>query len=120
MRKKITIVLDTSKVKSKEHKHHCPHKWFKIYYYKKNKQTVAKVEDALPEVSSFKCYRYDTFYKVQSLSDKNEIFDYYRIRKPDTDRRVKNFAHEIKRKPTKKQKELTKVVLTEQDLHLKF
>ena len=124
MKKKITIVIDTDKVKSKDqaHKHHKPDKWLKNFNYKDNKQTEADINDEPKMVSSFKSYRYNTFYKVQSLSDNNEIFDYYRIRKPELEQ--KNYAQKIKRKAKKPQQKkvkiLPKVHLTKKDLNVEW
>ena len=83
------IAVDTDSLRSAEHKHHKKDGWFKVYYYKDSKRTQAKVK----QCSSFKCFRNDTFYKVQALSVNDPLFDYYKIKK----RNIKG-SHFAKRK----------------------
>jgi len=87
--KKVIIAVDISSLNSKDHKHHRKDGWFSIYYYKNSRKRDAKIGK---ECSSFKSFRDDTFYKCQSLSQKDKLFDYYKIRKPTIDKRLKNFA----------------------------
>jgi hypothetical protein len=88
--KKVVIAVDVASLKSNIHKHHRKDGWFSIYYYKKSRKTQAKV--AMEKCTSFKSYRDDTFYKCQALSQKDNLFDYYKIKKQDIDKRYKNFA----------------------------
>ena len=96
------ITVDIDSLRSNEHKHHKKDGWFKVYYYKDNKRTEAKVSKA-KECSSFKCFRKDTFYKCQSLSTNDLLFDYYKIKK----RNVKGDAFSKKKERGKRTHKIT-------------
>ena len=80
MTKYEVLTVDIDSLRSAEHKHHKKNGWFKVYYYKDNRRTEAKIGNK-KECSSFKCFRKDTFYKCQSLSTNDLLFDYYKIKK---------------------------------------
>lgn len=100
--KKVVVAVDIARLNSRFHKHHRKDGWFNVYFYRNGKKTQAKLgedvkEENLVECSSFKSFRDDTFYKCQSLSKNDPLFDYYKIKKREIDNRIKNFAKERER-----------------------
>ena len=94
MTRRITVHLDPHKVNSKRHKHHDNQGWFNVYYYRKSKKLPASYE-----VTSFKSHRANVFYKVQSLSNQSDLWDYYRIKKVGVDHRIRNYSKNTQKKP---------------------
>lgn len=67
------------------HKHKLPEEWVRFYYYKDKVKTAVKPENLGYdyEVSSTLNYRKDVFYKMTTMSQTDEYFDYYFKLKPD-------------------------------------
>ena len=56
--------------------------WNNLWYFRDSKRSKAKIANLKDKsVSSVIKFRDNTFYKVQSLSIKDPIFDYYRKKK---------------------------------------
>ena len=88
------VYLNPKYVNSKVYKHHDPKNWVTFYYYKNHLKCKANISN----VTSFKSYKSDVFYKDQTLSNSNNFWDYYKILKPNVDKRFKNYGVEIQRK----------------------
>ncbi len=74
---KILVDVIPKNLKSRNYCHHDKKGWVKLWFYRpKRKPAVVN------ECSSFKSYRRDTFYKVQGMSERDSVFDYYKLIKP--------------------------------------
>ena len=66
-------------------KHQNKNNWKNIIYYRNKKRNVCFPEQIVDEMTTCGQHRADTFYKVISLSNDDEVFDYYRILKSVSD-----------------------------------
>ncbi len=57
--------------------------WTNIYYYVDKKRVKNKNKVIEYDIINGACYKSDTFYKVTSISKKDDLFDYYKILKPE-------------------------------------
>lgn len=57
--------------------------WTNIYYYVDKKRIKNKNNVIEYDVINGGCYKSDTFYKVTSISKNDDLFDYYKILKPE-------------------------------------
>ena len=84
-------------------KKHNPRVWKNVYFFKKRSDGEFKVPIVENwTVESIKTYNYETLYKVQILSDHDDIWDYYKILKTGL---PKNIA-QVKETVFKKKKRL--------------
>jgi len=120
--KTITLSVENPK-KLKSRKHHQTQNWSKVYYYYKKHKTNIKKSNIVNQLDHVGHYQKDTFYKIESMSNKDQIFDYYRILKK------KDSIQYLEIDKTKPKKEITNFVvnnsnltrtLTEKDLFIKF
>tara|TARA_Y100001937_G_C7104482_1_gene324227 strand:+ start:31 stop:411 length:381 start_codon:yes stop_codon:yes gene_type:complete len=89
--------------------HQKPEEWKKLIYYKTRKDNKPQRVKLINEMCACRQYRAKTFYKIGSLSKKDNIWDYYRILK---DTKKPNIGIKVQTKPyTKKQEELIKKIL---------
>jgi len=80
--KPITIYVKDPEKQLKTRKHHKPKNWSKVYfYYKKKHKTKIKKNKIINVLDKVGHYQQDTFYKIESMSNKDSIFDYYRVLK---------------------------------------
>lgn len=63
-------------------KHQNPDNWV-TFYRTKCKKTKVNKNKIINELSICGQYQKNVFYKIQSMSKKDEVFDYYRILKED-------------------------------------
>ena len=67
--------------------------WNNYFYFRDSKKTKALLPpDINGSISSVVKFHDDYFYKVQSLSNKDPVFDYYRKKKDGIDPSIKNFG----------------------------
>lgn len=64
-------------------KRHFKENWTNIYHYINNKRVKNKNNVIEYDIINGSCYKSDTFYKVIYLSENDELFDYYKILKPE-------------------------------------
>lgn len=62
---------------------HNKQNWTNIYYYVDKKRVKNKKDVIEYDIINGSCYRSDTFYKVTSMSKNDDLFDYYKILKPE-------------------------------------
>lgn len=66
----------------KERKHQkSDSEWKKIFYYIKGKKLACFPDQIVNVLSSCGVYRKNSFYKINSMSNKDKIWDFYRILK---------------------------------------
>lgn len=70
--------------------------WNNYFYFRDSKKTKALLAPNINgSISSVIKFHDDYFYKVQSLSSKDPIFDYYRKKKDGIDPSIKNFGKSV-------------------------
>ena len=70
--------------------------WNNLWYFRDSKRSKAKIANLKDKsVSSVIKFRDNTFYKVQSLSIKDPIFDYYRKKKDGIDEDICDFGRAV-------------------------
>ncbi len=57
--------------------------WTNIYYYVDKKKVKNNNKVIEYDIINGSCYKSDTFYKVTSISKNDNLFDYYKILKPE-------------------------------------
>ncbi len=82
-------------------KHHKADDWVKLIYYENRKEKMVFPDEVVNVYKSCDVYKKNCFYKVCSMSNKNNIWDFYRKLKSDVARQ-KNIG--IEEAPTVKRK----------------
>jgi hypothetical protein len=62
---------------------HDKENWTNIYYYVDKKKVKNENNVINYDIINGACYKSDTFYKVTSISKNDNLFDYYKILKPE-------------------------------------
>lgn len=94
----------------KGRKHQQPEEWKKLIYYKTRKDNKPQKVKLVHELTGCRQFREETFYKIGSLSNKDPVWDYYRILKKT---KKKNIGIPVQTKPyTKKEKEKIKYMMS--------
>lgn len=116
--KSITILYDNDS-QLKKRKHHKPKLWSTIYYYYEKVKTKLKNNQIVNILSSCGTFQHDTMYKIESLSKKDKIFDYYRILKSKNQNQILKISEKKKKKDESPINQDIKS-LTSKDLFLDF
>lgn len=67
-------------------KHHKKNDWVKLIYYENRKEKMVFPDEVVNVYKSCDIYKKNCFYKVCSMSNKNNIWDFYRKLKDDVAR----------------------------------
>lgn len=86
--KKISVYITNDELKQLNSvKHHKEDEWVKLIYYEKRKEKLVFPDEV---VNFYKCcdvYKKNCFYKVCSLSNKDNVWDYYRKLKTEVSKK---------------------------------
>ena len=103
------IFIPDSILKQERRHRHKPREWRHVYFFRTQKKLepfkTPVVEDFIPH--SVKSFNKNTLYKDKYLSDKDDIFDYYKIMKTDTQERTAQLTTAKKQTPKKEVPRLT-------------
>jgi len=81
---KITVYIPKDeKEKLNKVNHHKKDEWVKLIYYENRQEKFLFPDEVVNYYKSCDVYKKNCFYKVFSLSNKNNIWDFYRKLKPE-------------------------------------
>ena len=103
--KKISVYITNDELKKLNSvKHHKEDEWVKLIYYEKRKEKMVFPDEVVNYYKSCDVYKKNCFYKVCSLSNKDNVWDYYRKLKTEVSEKNNIGIEDISKKKEIKQK----------------
>lgn len=107
----ITVFIPKSeKEKLNSTNHHKKNDWVKLIYYENRKENLVFPDEVVNVYNKCDIYKKNCFYKICSMSNNDDIWDYYRKLKTDVSNKKQIGIKSTPKKTRKKKENIFKIL----------